>query len=116
MDRLNAWLARFVNVDTEAVNDAVSRTILRLLSRRAVNLLASLFGMWTAALPILLWISWKSEVLGYVLASGGISLVLCGLLSSATAPKRAHVNKPVTRSTFETTPKIPRRRSWRDDA
>jgi len=117
MTRPSRRLASILSLDTEAINTAISNAILRVLPRRIVETLATVFGIWTAIVPLLLWVAWSAEVLGYVLVSGAVSLLLCGMFSAATAPKRSALNAPQRHPTpFQTTPKISRKKSWRDSA
>ena len=112
-------LLRFFEVDTEAINDAISRAILRVLPVSVVRMLATCCGIIAALSPLLIWVAWSAEVLFNVVMTGGISLVLCGMLSCAISPKvvpsaafeRARRARP-----FETTPKIARKKTWRDGA
>ena len=117
MTWLPRYVVRFLNADTEAINNAISLAILRVLPIGVVRTLATIFGIWTAIIPLLVWVAWSAEVLGYVLASGAVSIVLCGIFSAAAAPIRPTFG-PSRRASgpFQSTPKIPRSRSWRDHA
>jgi len=112
-------LLRFLEVDTEAINDSISRAILAVLPVAVVRGLATFFGIVAALSPLSIWVAWSAEMLFNVVMTGGISLVLCGMLSCAISPKTGTTDalgRPRRAKPFETTPKISRKRTWRDSA
>ncbi|MEM9356895.1 MAG: hypothetical protein AAGB04_11825 [Pseudomonadota bacterium] len=71
------------------IYDVLSRAVLRFVPRVVAEILATVFGLWTAILPLLIWVAWSAEVLYAVLLSGVISTTLYAVFAIATAPRVA---------------------------
>ncbi len=71
------------------IYDVLSRVVLRFVPRIVAEVLATVFGLWTAILPLLIWVAWSAEVLYAVLLSGIVSTALYAVFAIATAPRVA---------------------------
>ena len=97
----------------------ITRVVLRVFPRAVAEALALVFGIWTAILPLLIWVAWSADVLFTVLLSGAVSTTLYAIFAIATAPYEArseYRDWTQQRANFETERAQPRKSTWRDIA
>lgn len=97
----------------------ITRVVLRLVPRAVAEILATVFGMWTAILPLLIWAAWSAEVLAAVLLSGAVSITLYAVFAIASAPddpSTSFATFKQQREKHESERAMPRKSSWRDMA
>ncbi len=58
----------------------------KFLPRRMVQSLSTIFGVWTAVAPLLLWIHWPPRIWLALLWSVLISMMLTGIFTAALMP------------------------------
>ena len=97
----------------------ITRAVLRLFPRAVAEALATVFGIWTAILPLLIWVAWSADVLMMVLLSGAVSATLYAIFAIATAPNSAKPGFQDWRqqqADYENERAGPRKSTWRDIA
>ena len=106
-------------VVTDVVYQLITRVVLRLVPRAIAEALATIFGLWTAILPLLIWAAWSADVLYAVLLSGAVSTTLYAIFAIATAPnvsKSDLIEWKQRRARYENKHAVPRKSTWRDIA
>ena len=101
------------------LNKAITRIVLGIMPRAFAEVLATIFGLWTAVLPLLIWAAWSADVLATVLLSGAVSVTLYLIFAIAAAPDgaRSALNDwRQRRDQYETERAEPRKSTWRDIA
>lgn len=99
------------------VYQLITLIVSRLVPRPIAEVLATVFGIWTALLPLMIWVAWSADVLFLVLLSGAVSATLYAIFAIATAPDKATTDYQEwkqQRSQFENDRPTPRKPSWRD--
>ena len=84
-----------------------------------VEALATIFGLWTAILPLLIWAAWSADVFYAVLLSGAVSTTLYAIFAIATAPNVSEsdlIKWKQRRTQYENKHAVPRKSTWRDIA
>lgn len=100
-------------------NKVITRFVLGIMPRALAEVLATIFGLWTAILPLLIWVAWSADVLAAVLLSGAVSVTLYLLFAIAAAPdgQRSALNDwRQRRDRYESERAEPRKSTWRDIA
>ncbi|MEM8972364.1 MAG: hypothetical protein AAGD43_09930 [Pseudomonadota bacterium] len=99
------------------IYEALSRVVLRFFPRIVAEVLATVFGLWTAILPVLIWVAWSADVLYAVLLSGAISTTLYAVFAIATAPSAATSSFQQwkqEKAEFNSAKSKPSKSTWRD--
>jgi hypothetical protein len=73
-------------LDPTPIYRAITWIVLALFPRVLAEAMMTIFGLWTAILPLLLWVAWSPELLIYVLISGAVSFLSYALFAIALAP------------------------------
>ncbi len=103
----------------DVVYQLITRVVLRIVPRAIAEALATIFGLWTAILPLLIWVAWSADVFYAVLLSGAVSTTLFAIFAIATAPyvsKSDLIEWKHRRTQYENERSVPRKSTWRDIA
>ena len=101
------------------VYQLITRMVLSVMPRVLAEVLATIFGLWTAILPLLIWAAWSADVLAAVLLSGAVSVTLYLVFAIAAAPDgaRSALNDwRQRRNQYDNARAMPRKSTWRDIA
>ena len=63
------------------------------LPRKLIQRLSTLFGLWTAVSPLLLWIAWPPRIWFSLLVSGLAAMMLTGIFTAALMPPSSTLRK-----------------------
>ena len=101
------------------IYQAITQLVLRIMPRAVAEALATVFGLWTAILPLLIWAAWSADVLIAVLLSGAVSVTLYLVFAIAAAPDNARSGLDdwrQRRDEYDSARAMPRKSTWRDIA
>ena len=92
------------------------------IPRRFATLLLPIFGVLALGTPLVMWMAWEPEILGYGMAIGVGSLLIAAILAASLAPRSLDpAAEEAWRRTYETFHKPTEqaksdKRTWRDKA
>ena len=99
------------------IYELITRWVLRFVPVAVAEALATIFGIWTAIVPLLIWVAWSAEILLIVLLSGAASTVLYAIFAIAAAPNKTQSSFSdwmQRRAQYERDRESKRLSSWRD--
>ena len=99
------------------IYELITRFVLRIIPVVVAEALATVFGIWTAIVPLSIWVAWSAEVLLIVLLSAVVSTVLYAIFAIAAAPNKTQssfTDWTQQRAQYERDRASQRRSSWRD--
>lgn len=76
----------------------------RYLPKWLIQRLSTLFGLWTAVAPLLLWIAWPPRVWIALFWSGMVALLLTGIFTAALMPTGSTLRRREAESSREKGP------------
>jgi hypothetical protein len=89
------------------------------IPRKLAALLLPVFGLMALGTPLVMWMAWEPEILGYGLAVGVGSLFVAAVLGASLAPREVDPAKDAAwKSAYRkiVEPEEVRSRTWRDGA
>ncbi|MGI9524715.1 MAG: hypothetical protein ACR2PG_24050 [Hyphomicrobiaceae bacterium] len=110
---------KFRGVAPDVIYQLITRVVLRLVPKKIAEALATIFGLWTAILPLLIWAAWSADVFYAVLLSGAASTTLYAVFAIATAPNESKsdlIEWKQRRTQYENKRAAKRKPTWCDIA
>jgi len=102
---------------SSAVCHAITSLVLRFVPHAIAETFATIFGLLTAAMPLLLWVSWSKHVFLSVLVFGSVCTALYAIFAIATAPDEPtsdFIESRRAQKDYEGKRAIKSKSTWRD--